>query len=244
MLDAFDGSFDIFSIDKVGGSDDYPISENWPHLVDEVISNIEKHSSKPVIALGHSLGGVLSFLASHKKPSLFKMVIMLDAPVLGPVKSFLLKLVKCLGLIDAVTPAAKAKKRRTHWASKDDAWHYFRQKPLFRYFSAECLDDFIHYGLTKDGKGEYRLLFDRDKETDIYRTIPHNMPKQCNPHVPIALIYGKDSDIISKLDIVYMRARHNMLILPCPGTHMFPMEHPKTTVLKINEAIATLQKCG
>jgi pimeloyl-ACP methyl ester carboxylesterase len=75
--------FDCCYLDRVGHSNEFPVTENWHYLVEEVIASVQANASTPVIALGHSLGGVLSLLAAIEKPALFKAVIMLDSPCWG-----------------------------------------------------------------------------------------------------------------------------------------------------------------
>ena len=79
--------FDCCYIDRVGHSAKYPVTENWQHLVDEVIASIKIQTTPPVIAVGHSLGGVLSILAAMEQASLFRAVILLDSPLFGRLKS-------------------------------------------------------------------------------------------------------------------------------------------------------------
>jgi len=59
--------------------------------------SITLQASEPVIAVGHSLGGVLSLMASIEAPHLFKAIVLLDAPIIGRLKSSLIRLSKNTG---------------------------------------------------------------------------------------------------------------------------------------------------
>src|SRR5437870_13259241 len=83
LLEGLEGRYDCSYIDRIGHNPQFPVTENWPFLIDEVIDSVNRQAGQPVIAVGHSLGGVLSLLAAIKEPTLFKAVIMLDSPLLG-----------------------------------------------------------------------------------------------------------------------------------------------------------------
>lgn len=198
LLTGLSENFHVNSIDKLAHSDQFPVTENWTDLVDELIHHVEKTASRPVIALGHSLGGALSLLAAYRKPALFKHVVMLDMPIISPLKARALKWIKKAGLVDTVTPAKNTQHRRATWPSKSEARSYFRTRHLFKDFTEACLEDYLNYGLEKKDDA-YHLIFDRHIEYAIYRTYPHVLPK-IRPKVPTALIYGKQSNVVTAHD--------------------------------------------
>lgn len=237
LLNQLETRFDYCSIDRIGHNPAYPVSENWHNLVVEVIASIKKQADQPVIAVGHSLGGVLSLLAAIEQPELFKAVILLDSPLIGPVKSNMVKLAKSLGIIDRVTPAFRTKGRRQYWQNHDQLLSYLKTRDLFKTFSDECLNDYINYGLEYKEDGYY-LRFDRHIEYQIYRTIPHVIPNyQGKLLVPAALIYGDKSSVVGRMDIRYMRTRFNIKSFKTAGTHLFPMEHPNAVGKQVIEVI-------
>lgn len=176
LLEQLETRFDCCFIDKIGHDPDYPVGENWHNLVAEIIASIKRQAEQPVIAVGHSLGGVLSLLAAIEQPQLFKAVIMLDSPLIGAFKSSMVRLAKTLGIIDRVTPAFRTKKRREHWQNYEQLISYLKTRDLFKTFTEECLNDYIKYGLEYKEDGYY-LRFDRHIEYQIYRTIPHVIPR-------------------------------------------------------------------
>lgn len=225
--------YDCCYIDKIGHNPQYPVTENWNFLVAEIIESVRKQANQPVIAVGHSLGGVLSLLAAIEEPALFKAVVMLDSPLLGPFKSTIVRIAKALGVIDRVTPARRTRGRRVSWQNRDQLLHYLRGKALFAEFTDACLQDYIDYGLEKNSEG-YFLRFDRHTEYLIYRTIPHGLTQyEGKLVVPASLIYGDKSTIVDRLDIRYMKKHYNIIGHQVKGSHMFPMEHPEPVAKKI-----------
>lgn len=237
MLDQLSLEFDYCYIDKIGHNPAFPVGENWHYLVLELIDSISRQADRPVIALGHSLGGVLSLLASIERPELFKSVIMLDSPIIGPFKSSVVKLAKGLGVIDRVTPAHRTKGRRQYWQNKEQLLAYLKTRDLFKTFSEACLEDYIAYGLELKDDGYY-LRFDRHIEYQIYRTIPHDLPQhEGKLQVPTFLLYGDKSTVVDRLDVRYMSNYFNVPCTKVKGSHLFPMEHPKLIANRIIETI-------
>lgn len=237
MLKHLEQRYEYCFIDRIGHSSQFPVTENWHFLVQEVAESIKRQANRPVIALGHSLGGVLSFRAAVEYPGLIKAVIMLDSPILGRFKSNLLRLSKLLGMIDHITPAFRTRGRRLYWQTREQAEQYLRGKKLFRYFTEACLQDYIDYGMIKDKNG-YTLRFDRNIEYQIYRTIPHILHEyKGRLQVPGALIHGTKSNVVDSMDIRYMKKQYGVSSYPIVGTHMFPMEHPQKTAQLIMKAL-------
>ena len=209
MLNHLEERFDYCYIDRSGHDPLYPVSENWHNLVKELIASVKRQAKQPVIAVGHSLGGVLSLLAAIEEPELFKKVIMLDSPLIGPFKSSMVKLAKSLGVIDRITPAFKTKGRREHWQNHGQLISYLKTRDLFKTFTDECLNDYITYGLEFKDDGYY-LRFDRHIEYQIYRTIPHVIPQYKGKLVtPTVLIYGDKSTVVDRMDVRYMKNYFN-----------------------------------
>ncbi|MEO4011147.1 alpha/beta fold hydrolase [Chromobacterium piscinae] len=168
MLGKLAGSRDVGYLDTIGHDPDFPITDCWPHLVDESIRFIEARYRGPVVGVGHSLGGFLMFYAALKRPDLFRAIIILDSPLMGPSRSFGIWLAKRLGFIQRVTPGGNTLARRDNWATVEMAHDYFARKPKFARFDPDCLADYALHGTQDDGKGGRRLKFRPQVEHDIY----------------------------------------------------------------------------
>ena len=114
LIQQLEKRFNCCYIDRVGHTSQFPVTENWQRLIEEVIFSIQSQALQPVIAVGHSLGGVLSLLAAIEQPSLFKAVILLDSPLINRFKSSVVRFSKALGMIDRLTPAFRTRARRQH----------------------------------------------------------------------------------------------------------------------------------
>ena len=234
--------FDIRYINIHAHNPDYPVTQNWTKLVHELINHIEKTYHEPVIGMGHSFGGALTFLAAAKRPELFQSIVMLDSFLPGRLHSTMALLAKYLGFIDKVTPAGRSKNRRYRWSNFAEAVDYFQGKPLFANFDRECLRDYVEYGTHKTEQG-IELRFDPAIEYKIFRTLPHNLLRyKKRLQVPGTLIYGEDSYLIKSIGLESAEKTFGLICEPTAGGHLFPFEYPQLSAAKVKAVIAGFER--
>lgn len=232
--------FDIGYINILAHNFDYPVTQNWTKLVQELINYIEKTYNEPIIGMGHSFGGVLTFLAAVKRPELFRSIVMLDSFLPGRVRSTMVLLAKSFGFIDRVTPAGRSKNRRNQWANFAEAEDYFASKQLFANFDRECLHDYVEYGTHKTEHG-IELRFDPAIEYKIFRTLPHNLLRYKKKlQVPGTLIYGKDSYLIKSIGLESAQKTFGLVCEPTVGGHLFPFEYPQLSAAKVKAVLMAM----
>nr|WP_154357039.1 alpha/beta hydrolase [Duganella aquatilis] len=235
--------FDIQSLDMHAHNPDYPVTDGWPHLVDEYIRELTTRYNEPVILVGHSLGGMLSLMVAHQRPDLVRCVVMLDAPVVGGWRAFAWRMIKLLGRAYVVPPAKFSIRRRNVWPSVDAAYQHFAAKDLFAAWAPGVLGDYMDSGLKPHPEG-VQLRFTRENETAVYATLPHHLPRLLRGGypVPIGFIGGDNSWETSQSGHQHTQAlvgRHFRIV---PGGHLFPMESPavaaEATKQMIDELLA------
>lgn len=229
--------YEVKSLDIAGHDPRYPVTNNWPYLVEEVIHAIKTQHSRPVIGVGHSLGGALLTLASMQYPALFQSVVMLDTPLYGALHRQIVKVAKCLGVFERFTPAKRVKTRRTQWPNKESAYKHLRNKSLFKNFTEACFDDYLERGMKPVGDG-IGLVFNREIEYQIYITMP-DIPIILGRKysVPLSLIYALDN-IPGCCDV---RKRLALNLYPFEGGHLFPFEKPKEAATLVKAIIRNHQ---
>ena len=107
MLIGLSHRFIATGIDRFGHDPQYPVTEAWPRLLDQLRSHISS-VGEPVTLLGHGSGGWLSLLAAYRMPELVSAVIMLDAPVPTLRQARLLGLLKQIGMGSIPAPVTGA----------------------------------------------------------------------------------------------------------------------------------------
>lgn len=240
FLEPLRARFDVRAPEKLGHHPDYPPHPNWSALADELLDALSAETAEPVIGVGHSLGGVLTFLAAVRQPRRFRCFVMLDPPaVFGP-RAWMTALAKRLGFIDRVTPAGRTAGRRDIWPDRDQALAYFRGKGLFARFDPRCLADYVDAGTVATGEG-VRLVYEPEKEVSIFRNVPHDLAAQPAPvPVPGAIVLGRESMVTRPGDIRRLARRHHLRTSEHEGGHMFPLEHPESAAGHLTEVIDAL----
>lgn len=237
MFSHLESAFEIRYVDTIGHDPRHPVTDGWPHLVLELIEQVERRG-EPVLGVGHSLGGYLTALAALKRPALFRAIILLDAPILDRWKGAVFGVVKRFGLADRVTPAGITRDRRAAWASSDEAFAHFRNKRAFRDFDAECLRDYVTLGMRSAPEG-VRLAFDPSIEYRIYRAFPHTLARELPAlHVPAGFICGRESEDARQVGLA--TTRRHFRVARVEGGHLFPFEHPEAAARAIREMARTL----
>ncbi len=221
--------FLVKSLERFGHEPDYPVTNNWPHLVrqlhDFAAAEVDK-AGEPAFLVGHSLGGFLSVMCAASHPRLARGVLLLDSPLVGGWMSHALRAAKRTPLVGALSPGSVSRKRRNRWPSREAALEHFRRKKAFAGWDPQMLADYVAHG-TRDEGGERVLSFDRDIETTIYNTLPDHLERLLRQHplrCPAAFIGGLQSQEIKQVGLG-MTARVTQVRMPCSmAPTWFPME--------------------
>lgn len=232
----------VLALDKLGHDPRFPVSNNWPQLRDELADFIDSKVGAPVFLVGHSLGGLLSLMVACRRPDLARGLVLLDSPIVTGWRAHSLQMAKLTGLMPRVSPGRLTRTRRREWPSRKSARAHFAVKPNFARWDPRVLDDYIASGMQRAG-GKTVLAFDRDIETRIYNTVPHNLgnllerhPPQC----PVGFIAGTRSVEMRQGGSETARAMAGSRYRQIDGTHMFPMEQPDVTASMVADLLGSM----
>ncbi|MFM7697223.1 MAG: alpha/beta hydrolase [Limnohabitans sp.] len=239
----------VHALEKIGHNPEFPVTSNWPHLVQEVHAFaqplIASHPG-PVVLVGHSLGGMLSLMMAAQYPALAHAVVMIDAPAVGGLQAKVLQISKSLSLTKTFSPGAISRKRRNEWLSLEDAHAHFARKKVFARWDPQVLTDYVTHGThdIKTPEGIKRVLsFDRDIESLIYETIPHNLERllKKNPLAcPVSLVAARHSREMRLAGADFTQKITKGRICTIDGTHLVPMEKPLVTAAAVEAAILNM----
>lgn len=237
--------FDVSAVDSFGHDPQYPVTNNWPHLVQQLAdfaSAQVQRLGQPVFLVGHSLGGFLSVMAAARHPELARGVLLIDSPLLGGWKANALGVAKRTQVVGSISPGKISRQRRFSWGSNEEALEHFRKKKAFARWDAQVLNDYITHGL-QDQDGKRVLGFDRAVETAIYNTLPHNLGRLLSKHplqCPAAFIGGRHSAEMKRVGMAATLRITQGRIAMLDGTHLFPMEKPIATAAAVEAALRNL----
>ncbi|HEX6361443.1 MAG TPA: alpha/beta hydrolase, partial [Albitalea sp.] len=74
--------FTVRAVERYGHDERYPVTDNWPHLVQQLHDFAEREVQKagePAFLVGHSLGGFLSLMCAARHPALARGLLLIDA---------------------------------------------------------------------------------------------------------------------------------------------------------------------
>jgi pimeloyl-ACP methyl ester carboxylesterase len=245
--------FQVKAIEKFGHDPHYPVSSNWPHLVQQLAdfsSQAVEKSGQPAFLVGHSLGGFLSLMCAARHPLLgglpVRGVVLIDSPIIGGWRAAAVSVAKRAQLVGSISPGAISRKRRHQWLSQEEVLAHFRSKKIFARWDEQVLRDYIEHGThdaPTDGGSQRLLSFDRDVETAIYNTLPDNLEGLLKRHplkCPAAFIGGRHSVEMKRVGMAMTEKITKGRIMMLDGSHLFPMEKPIATAAAIEAAVRNL----
>ena len=252
----------VRAVDQFGHDPRYPVTSNWPHLVQQLADfaapEIEAHG-RGAWLVGHSLGGFLSLMCAARHPQLgghpLRGVVLIDSPVLGGWRARTLELIKRTQLVGSVSPGKISRNRRDTWPDADAALAHFASKKAFAAWDPQVLQDYIahatHDELDTQGRQHRTLDFDREVETEIYNTLPHNLDRLLRRHpltCPVGFIGGTRSLEMKQVGMAMTHRlvgrEHPERLVMIEGSHLFPMERPLESAAAIDSMIDTLAQAS
>lgn len=246
--------FEVQAIDRFGHDPQYPVTNNWPHLVEQLADQArawQQQASEaaepgeptpPAFLVGHSLGGILSLMCAARHPELARGVLLLDSPILGGWRATTLGLVKHTQLVGALSPGRISRKRRNHWPDRASVLAHFQHKKAFARWDPQALADYVDHG-TFEREGQHWLRFDRDIETAIYNTLPDNVAGLLRRHplkCPVAFIGGIHSVEMRTVGMEFTQRLTKGRVTMLDGSHLFPMEKPLAAAAAIEASLRNL----
>jgi pimeloyl-ACP methyl ester carboxylesterase len=239
-----DAGFRVIALEKFGHDAAYPVRSNWRPTRDELIAFIDREAAgERVHMVGHSLGGILSFLVACKRPDMAASVVLIDSPLISGWRAHGLQVFKATGLVRRVSPGKVSQHRRWQWPSAQAAHAHFAGKAMFRRWDAQVLQDYISSGVEPDPQGpegSVRLAFRREVETRFYNTLPHHFDRLMHRHAPCCPVHFVGGTQSAEMRQAGMEATRRLVkerLQLIEGTHLFPMERPVETVQAVLRAI-------
>ncbi len=171
---------------------------SWRELATDLLEGLRAHSLTDVVAVGHSLGGVLSLLAVLAEPGRFRALALLDPVILPPRVTFAIWLARALGLQARLPLVQGALRRRARFSSVEEAFDYWRSKPLFRGWPEETLRLYARSMTCPAASGDgLELAYPPEWEARIYQTVPADLWREVprlRGLLPVLVVRGADTD--------------------------------------------------
>ena len=186
--------------------------------------------ARPVVAIGHSMGGTISMVVAARRPDLVSALVLIEPGVMSPAWRPWVYLVQKLGLAMHVPFVTRVTKRKRTWPDLETIRADLYGKGPFRRWRDEFFQAYLEYGIKELPTGGVTLACDPQWEgrclamapTDIWKYVPRIS-------VPTLVIYGTESTTF--LPAVIRRFQNQLpgvSIEPFNGAgHFIPMENPQ-----------------
>jgi len=226
-----------------------PADLRWEDLAREYAAHLDDLTERPVIGLGHSLGGVMTLMAAVLRPEKFRAVVLLDPVIFEPRVLRAIRRWQRQGApVDSAFPLARLKRgalrRRREFPSREAALRHFRSRPLFQKWQDAALEGYVRYGLrpAEDPSSGWHLAYDPRWEAAIFAAVPTDVWRWVRRvRVPGLVLFGEHSEMGTPATRCLLQRRWSQVevqVLSGEG-HLFPMEAPE----KAAEAIQTWLSC-
>ena len=175
------------------GSGDSTLPDNWgvrwsAYGDDAIAAARITATNGSVIGVGHSMGGAALVMAALREPELFRTLILFE-PIIFPPRPF----------DSPNTPnnlADGARKRRTTFASFDEALANYSAKPPLNVFHPAALSAYVKFGFHRLSDDKVTLKCSPEHEARTYETgaLHETWDQLANLTVPTWVISGIEQD--------------------------------------------------
>lgn len=202
----------------------------WQDHADDLIAGIEFQHQKPVIGVGHSIGGTVTLLAAVKRPELFSRLVIIDA---ASVPS------KLLGRIYPLIPQwlsfrlfkfiRGSHQRQRVWDSPIDFYENYRNHPTYRNFTEQSMRNYSEFGLRKREDGKFELCFHPSWESYNFRRVHYLWDALSKVTLPTLVLRAEHTYMYSQsqFDKRNEQLGANVVTQTIPqSSHLVPLERP------------------
>lgn len=216
-----------------------PGAYEWDHFALDYLAVAEQlaeelGTGRVGVGVGHSFGGTSALGAAARRPALFERLVLVD-PVIPPPAELLATLDP--GRVGRLARLVEgARKRRTLWASRDEARAHFTRKSLFRNWLPEAIDLYVDHGLRLRADGQVELKCPGAVEAAIYgassRPDVADLARRASK-VPATVLWAENGDFTRPVYERVFGPLPSVEIVDVPCGHLVPMERPDLVVTAI-----------
>lgn len=148
------GARHIVAVDQRGhGRSDKVFPVHWQDFGQDLAALIRALDLTDVIGVGHSMGGHAITQAAAAEPQRFQRLVLIDPVIVSPEEY-----AAAGGATLASAWQHPTAKRRNRWASPDEMFERFKDRPPFAAWDRDVLRNYCEYGLLPDASGDGFVL--------------------------------------------------------------------------------------
>ncbi|KAI8883360.1 alpha/beta-hydrolase [Backusella circina FSU 941] len=195
-----------------------------------VIEEFDLNEYDRFFGVGHSFGATCMMVLEFMYPGTFNGLTVIE-PVMYQ-KIFDMELQKMF-------PVLSSRKRRDEWPNRQECVESLRERPFWREFHKEALENYVNYGLYDTEEGTVKLKCPREQEYHVFK-ISMYANVVCyrsiqTLRIPVHFIYALDSVFLAPEDVDQVHGQNPEMVTVSfiEGSHMVPNEKPHTIVPEI-----------
>lgn len=207
---------------------------SWIGLGEDLLAGIRQHALAPLIGVGHSFGGVATLVAAVRDRARFRALALLDPTILPPAIMEQLGEQRRRGEMSFRPLVQGARKRKDRFAGEEEAFAYWRGKPLFADWTDEAVRRYTRAMLRPSESGDYTLTWSGAWEAHYYESFYTDSWEEVarlDPSLPVLIVGGAQSDTLLPEAVALLLERvpwATHLTIPGYG-HLFPQAAPEQT---------------
>jgi pimeloyl-ACP methyl ester carboxylesterase len=212
-----------------GDSDRSPDGYQWSEFADDVMAVVQElglAGESTLLACGHSKGAASLLLGEAREPGTFARLWCYE-PIVFPTDD-------PLAPQDDFPLAEGARRRRSVWSSRDEAFASYGSKPPLDVLDPDALRAYVDYGMRDRPDGQVELKCRPEDEAATYAMGTANgvYPRLRDVRCPTVVVCGEHTDAIPPQlgEMIVERLPDGRLeVMPGVG-HFGPMQDPEATV--------------
>jgi len=211
---------------------------NWLLFRDDLVGLLDTLSGGPLLLSGHSMGGKASVMAAALRPERVKGLALFD-PVIMP-EDMGRRIASGEAPSFSESPlAVGAAKRRSVFASREEAFSRYKGRGAFTTWPDEALADYLRDGLRDRPDGQVELSCAPDWETANFSSHYHDPWEPLRAiRAPVTILRAEQASTCSVSSAEPFQADNlKFQVETIPGTtHFMPIERPdlvRETILRM-----------
>ena len=212
--------------------------DSWLLFRDDLVAVIDQLGDHPLLLSGHSMGGTASVLASAVRPDRVKGLALFDPVIMAEDMGRRVASGEAPAFSDSPL-AIGAAKRRSVFASRDEAFSRYRGRGAFTTWPDEALTDYLADGLRDRPDGEVELSCAPDWEAANFSSHAHDVWTPLHAvRAPTTILRAEQGSTCSAASAEpFVDANPKFTVETIPGTtHFLPIERPdlvRETILRM-----------
>lgn len=250
MLTALSRDFDLWISDAQGHGDSDPGGRfvGWNRSAELAIAAFKAHAplfgDVPVMAVGHSFGGVLSCLALSSHPTLFARAVVLDPVIFPAAMAWSITMAETMGLAAQSPLARAARKRRDHWPDRDAAIDSLRGRGTYKGWREDALQAFALHALRSADDGDGVVLkCSPIREAEVFSSGPVGLWSALRlVRTPVRVVHASSTfAFVAPSAHQWQSMNRHVSVEESPGGHCFMQEQPDDAAERVRHFLLSPQ---